>query len=333
MWKLGIHRLEEIGPESKTQAYGRISYRLLETSIPPSDQEVLGFESIVYSLRLSNGVYRTTFPGRFADLDPILNRHLERHFAPATALHVEDWAASDCLASADWSHSLFPLFPNASLAASDLLLFLVEASLPSGESAVAEPSGALLQSLHGRFVVRLEPPEPGLFVINGLLARRTRKNFAGLPEVLATQAERLASAEAGSFDAPPFRLRKLPLIHPRAETLRRQDRRFTIRRHSIFSPLEKPCHAIRTMNILNRAYFSETQLRQGADTVFQSLLPGGLWIVGRTLTEHPFRHEVSILRRNEDGLELLERVGPGSEIEALALQCGGSGDPRTMLLS
>ena len=79
-------------------------------------------------------------------------------------------------------------------------------------------------------------------------------------------------------------------------------------------------HAIRTMNIYNRAYFSEEQLRQGLHCVSESLRPGGIWIVGRTVDEKASVHEVTIFQKQPSGaFEIRHRVGPGSEIEGLVL--------------
>ena len=72
------------------------------------------------------------------------------------------------------------------------------------------------------------------------------------------------------------------------------------------------------MNIFNRDYFSEQQLAEGVSAAFQSLQPGGLWIVGRTLEEE-FTNHATFFRRNEKGFEVLERIGSGSEMESLAL--------------
>ncbi|MGA8029963.1 MAG: hypothetical protein WB992_22695, partial [Bryobacteraceae bacterium] len=75
------------------------------------------------------------------------------------------------------------------------------------------------------------------------------------------------------------------------------------------------------MNVLNRAYFSEEQLRRAARNAISHLQPGGIWIVGRTTSEDPPLHEVTIFRKQGSGaIEVVSRVGPGSEIEALALK-------------
>jgi len=72
------------------------------------------------------------------------------------------------------------------------------------------------------------------------------------------------------------------------------------------------------MNIFNRAYFSAEQLGEGANAAFHSIKPGGIWILGRTL-EQDFSNHVTFLRRLDQGWEVLERIGKGSDIEDLAL--------------
>jgi hypothetical protein len=69
------------------------------------------------------------------------------------------------------------------------------------------------------------------------------------------------------------------------------------------------------MNILNRNYFPIKRLVEGANAAFQSLKPGGLWIVGRTLDDHT--NHVTFFRRTEKRLEVVARIGKGSEIEEL----------------
>jgi hypothetical protein len=50
--------------------------------------------------------------------------------------------------------------------------------------------------------------------------------------------------------------------------------------------------------------------------VFDSLVVGGLWILGRTVEEtRPVRNEVSIFRKSEHGFRLLDRLNGGSELE------------------
>jgi hypothetical protein len=71
------------------------------------------------------------------------------------------------------------------------------------------------------------------------------------------------------------------------------------------------------MNILNKDYFSDSQLSEGSEAAFQSLKSGGVWIVGRTL-ESDFSNHVTFLQKQENGWEILARIGNGSEMEGYA---------------
>ena len=77
------------------------------------------------------------------------------------------------------------------------------------------------------------------------------------------------------------------------------------------------------MNIFNLSYFPKDMLFEGARTVWRSLLPDGIWILGRTVCEAPPGHDVSVLVKEGDGFRLLERYGGGSEIEEVGLGIRG----------
>ena len=239
----------------------RVSLQLLRTSVPASAAELRVFQSLVTNLRLSSGVYRTTYGGRFKDVDGVVNALLSGRYAPESKLEVHDWAASDCLTSSEWAASLFNLFPRASFTASDLLLFLVAATLPDGSLMILEPNGHPLQYVRRPFAVRLEPAEPILMLVNHLIGRRALARFAKLqlriPSAwLESEEEELSTATAA--------LRKLPLIHPDARLLEANEPRFSICHHSAFEPLDRPADVIRTMNIFNRAYFPACAVDRGS---------------------------------------------------------------------
>ena len=297
----------------------RVSLQLLRTSVPASAAELQVFQSLVTNLRLSSGVYRTTYGGRFKDVNEVVNALLTKRYAPKSKLEVHDWAASDCLTSSEWAASLFDLFPRALFTASDLLLFLVEATLPDGSVMVLEPNGHPLQYVRRPFAVRLEPAEPILMLVNHLIGRRALARFAKLqlriPSAwLESEEEEMSTTTAA--------LRKLPLIHPEAQTLEASEPSFAICLHSAFEPLDRPVDVIRTMNIYNYAYFPPARLLEGARAVWKSLSAGGFWIVGRTTEEREKQNNVSIFERLDRGWRIVARIGRGSEIEDLVISAG-----------
>src|ERR1700682_4107581 len=121
-------------------------------------------------MRRARGVYRSTVRGWLRGPDRFVIELLGRRYDRQSTLEVHDWAASDCLTSAEWAESLFERFPNAHLHASDLTLFLLEVELPDGAAFILERDGEPLQYLRPPFVIRLNPPEPKPLVVTRLMS-------------------------------------------------------------------------------------------------------------------------------------------------------------------
>jgi len=327
LFKLGVYRLDQFralqrgGVRASLYSLltrGRISLQLLAADAPPAEKLALFEKAIPGIVQLSGGVWRTTFPGRFRELDGWVDGILGSQFDSSAPLDVQDWAASDCSTSAEWAATLFARFPNARLTASDLTLFVLEAQLPGGDAFILEPSGAALQYIHPPFVVRLNPPERRWLLWNGMLCRRALARARELWRQWAIPMDWLGG-DGQTLEQPPYRFRKILLIHPQADALRRRSSRFTVRKHSAFDPLAEPADVIRTMNIFNPSYFDKTRLSDGARNVWRSLRPGGIWIVGRTWQDNPPRHRASVFQRQDGGFQLLERYEDGSEIDDIVL--------------
>jgi hypothetical protein len=330
MIKLGVWRPDQFYPAPPQSPLDRIyyalsrtrvSFHLLTTPRQPSLGDIQFFERLLPYVCLSSGVYRTTYRQRFKDLDPLVNGILSRYFAVSEKLLVEDWAASDCLTSSEWAKSLLPLFPQLNFVASDLLLFLIEARETGTEKRfIFEPDGNPLQYVDPPFVIRLGQPEPIVFPFNWLLYQSAQRRWRNARTSWNIPESWKNSLTGGPIQQGKFELRKLSLIHPEALQVVDENPHFMVHRHSIFEPSTRANHVIRSMNIYNRAYFSEEQLRQGVRCVGESLLPGGIWIVGRTIDKNATVHEVTIFQKGVSGeFEILDRVGSGSEIEKLAL--------------
>lgn len=326
MLKLGIRRLSDFPLKASNQRFmfrspNRVSYQLLRAAQPPSAHEIAVFDHVMRQMQLSSGVYRTTVRQRFGNLNPSIGSLLAEHFPTSSPISVHDWAASSCLTSAEWAENLLTQFPAATLTASDLTLHLLEATLPDGGILIFETDRSPLQYIKGPFVVRLVSPEPVFLPINFYLARRAKAQFARLaahwhfPSVWLNHD--LFTTPSLTQNGVVFR--KIPVVHPEAVALARQNPRFRILHHSAFDALPSPVDVIRTMNIFNNAYFPPERLATGARAVWQSLRTGGIWIVGRTTSEAPPIHEVSLFARTDSGFTLLSRIGPGSEIESLVL--------------
>ena len=311
MFSLGIHKQEQymrMGSERRF-AGPRVAYNLLRIGDNPSEDQIRLFEDISVTLRTSNGTFRTTFRNRFDDVDSACIGLLKQFFPSDAAIGVEDRAVSHGLTSCEWAKRLLPVFPAAEIEASDLLLQLLELSVDGGETFITEVDGTPLQYIKPPFVVSLHHPESWRNPMRRWVAARARQRFDALA---------LPAAWVAQSQGPGYHIRPIPYIHPEAAELARSDPRFTFRCRSVFERTSAPCHVLRTMNIFNRAYFSTERLEEGCRAIFDSLQPGGIWVVGRTL-EEDLTNRATFLRRAERGWQVLDRIGGGWDLEEMAL--------------
>lgn len=313
MVRFGIYTQEQYLRAGRRRQYSgaHAAYNLLDVGENPSEEQVRAFEDVSFTLRTSNGTFRTSFRQRFEDVNASAMRWMERSYAADSAIEIQDRAVSHGLTSWEWAGCVFRAFPLARFEASDILLELIEISR-GGETYIVEPNGRPIQYIKPPFVVSIEHPEPRRYPVNRIVAARARGRF----ERLGLGGNWIETAQTRGW-----RVRKIPSIHPWTRELGRKNPNFQFRLRSVFEITPGACDVLRTMNILNRSYFSPEELARGASAVFQSLRPGGIWIVGRTM-EEDFKNHVSLLRRREDGWEVLERIGAGSEMEKLALDAG-----------
>jgi len=329
MMKLGVYRPSQFAEHTAKSRVlprrTRLAYTLLRTSLPPSPEEIERFEYIMRHVHLSGGVYRTTAGGRFQTLDAFLAPLLQKHFGGAAGpLRIEDWAASACITSVEWFQNLTDLFPGVQLTASDLHLYLVEVVLPNGASYIVEAEGQPIQYVKPPFVIPMNRTEPALLPLNRWLQSQAQRTFQKLEQQGLAAAIRQGS-DRDEWKQGDLLFRKIPLVHPRALALQQSNPAFRVENHSVFEARPGLCDVIRTMNILNLSYFSQEQLMEGVRTVWKSLQPGGVWMVGRTIEEQteqaPAVHHASVFQKTPDGFRLMARHGSPSEIEDLALAC------------
>jgi hypothetical protein len=320
MLKVGIWKPEQDTPAGRFLRRGLSAATLLldqRTSDASTDPEL--FDRITRQICLSNGVARTTTRERFCQLNVRVRQVLQALYPPRSPLSVEDWACSTGITSLEWFRDLLPDYPAVRFAASDWILYLIGASIPDKSiTYILEPDGTPIQYISPPFVVSMVRPNLWAYPLNVMVQRQARRNWNTLySSRLQLPDYDCFTASLSPVSVPPFQLRYVRLIHPEVCAIR--DEQFQIRRHSVFEALAQPVDVIRTMNILNRAYFDEDRLGKAADAVHASLRPGGVWIVGRTSVDDVFEEDVSVFRRHTLGWELLTRADRGSEIERLVM--------------
>jgi len=310
MLRIGIWRADQDTPAQRRWRRGSIAASILAEDACAAPGR---FERIMQQISLSNRVARTTFAGRFVAFNESVQICLETVFRADQELTVEDWAVSSGTTASKWYQRLMAGFPRVRFTASDAELYLVEAR-HGDDVFILQPDGTPIQYVRPPFVVSLVHKHRWLYPVNRFVQARALREWMRIASQLEIPEWQDFSGPAVSIQGA-FELRRLPLMHPSVLALRSEA--FQIRRHSVFTALSSPVDLIRTMNILNRAYFSEAQLREAVEAVDRSLKPGGVWIVGRTVNEQPPEHEATVYRKHASGWEPLLRIGTGSEIEPL----------------
>ena len=311
MFTLGIHtrrQFDSLGPERRFSGF-RTAYNLLDVGSNPSPDDIRVFEDVSFVLRTSNGTYRTSFRNRFTDVNLALDKWLQQLRPAAGVLRIQDRAVSHGLTATEWALHLRNTGPSLDFEASDLLLELLELTLADGTRYITEIDCTALQYISPPFVVSVFHPEIRRDIPQRLVSAWARRRFRHL---------NLPNGWADTSSGPGYTVRRLPCIHPEAAAMMRKGAGFRLVRRSLFDITPGACDVVRTMNILNRSYFSEEQLGVASNAIFDSLAPGGIWVLGRTL-EEDFSNHVSILRREGSGWVVLDRLGSGSEIEDLAV--------------
>jgi hypothetical protein len=311
--ELGIWKREQYLALGEKRRYSgpRVAYTLLRVSEDPSEEEIATFEDINFTLQTANGIFRTTFRGRFAGVDTVVSALLGERYGAQEELRVEDRAASNGLTSYEWALKLHEQFPRVKVTSSDILQNFYELDAGGGEVYVVEPNGTPLQYIKPPFVVPLGHLASWKYPLIRIVGYWARRKFAGL---------RLGPDWKNGGSVYP--VRRLECVHPEGLRFGRRTGALAFEVRSVFEASDQPCHVVRTMNILNRAYFDEGRLKEGIEAAHQSLVEGGLWVVGRTM-EDDFSNHVSILEKQGAGWKLLQRIGKGSEVEGLALTGAG----------
>ena len=315
MYKLGIWRAEDLGRArtifGTTRPY---AYTLLRVAPPVQAEDIRRFETVVPTVELSSGIFRTTYPSRFEDVDAVVAETLQNVFPKDIPLRIHDWAASDAFLSMRWAEKTLAAYPRATFTASDLILYLIEAKGNRPEEIfVLEPDGTPLQYIRPPFVVSLQGRERSIYPMNVLVSAWGRRRAQTLNPYAAglswTSFTDLAPIRRG-----PWTFRLIPLLHPSAIQFA-QNGRFHILQWDALARWPEPVQVIRCLNLYHPQIFGPERIRQSVTAALESLSEGGLFVAGRTLEKEGRRNDVSIFRKAGGRAAVLARTGKGFQFE------------------
>jgi len=254
------------------------------------------------SLRLKNGTYKITRSHRLDDLNDLVNQ-----LVPRRHLKVMDVAVSSGTTTLEWIEALHKVGIDHDMTAGDSFMFGFIVSIGKNLHVLADKSGHPLQ--FEVFRETLPIPLPG--------NRALLKNLA--PLLLCYGSLNLlfgGKRKPRSSNIPGLVCRPVTLLSRRL----RQQPNIRLIEDDILTSKAFPAFfdVVRAANILNRDYFDDATLKLMLGNLRVRLARNGLLVVCRTDNEGMNRASVFALR-DCDHLEVVARLGAGSDIEDLAL--------------
>ena len=253
------------------------------------------------ALRLRNGTFKTTADCRMDDLNEfVIERWREAGFRPTHALDV---GASSGISSVEWLHALSKAGFAAVLTATDLVLWAELVPLAPGFFALEHAGHPLQYTICG---IGIRPWRRRLDYVTGY----------ALLSGAAAQLAQSCGPHVRSNDAARI---KVQLLSKRAVA----ESTITWAEDDVLAPnprgFIRSFDAIRAANLLNRDYFSQTELHRAIRNLKERLAGPGSWlIVNRTLGDGS-NHATLFTLTLSGGFIAQARFGRGSEVEDIVL--------------
>jgi hypothetical protein len=251
------------------------------------------------SIRLSNGVFKTTDRRRMDDVNDLITRQWKA--AASQPREILDVGASSAISTVEWVDSLTQAGFDVQAVATDLSLFSEIVTLSPRHQVLVDGEGYVLQ--HVLFGMAIRPWRRRLDLLTGywLLSAAANALTRSKLRRRAENGERLMLVSRSARD------------HERISFV--EDDIFELGREDFRGRFD----AIRAANILNRGYFTDTLLAR-AVTVLKDRLagPGSLLVIART--DDDGSNHATLFRLDGGGrFERLDAVGKGSEIEDIVM--------------
>jgi chemotaxis methyl-accepting protein methylase len=312
MLKTGIYQRDQLSVAALQGWFGRRKfvavtlYEQIAAATDPDRERLL--EHMLARFPAANGTYKRTQSHRFEEFDARVIQELLRRFNPSFGYTIHDIGVSDGRTAVDFFGRLGSLehFKFSFLAGDASPNITAVASPGMSLVVVVDPvTRAPLQVIWPPFVFNVAKRESALlYPVNRLIL------FA----LLRTRVRALlARLEAND---PALNVTRIRLLSPECLRLLASDSRFTFERYNVLEPAKGRFNLVRAMNVLNRGYFSDADLRLASANVHGSLIPGGLFVTGSN-EDAGSSVDGAIYERTETGFRQLWVSGAGSQIDGI----------------
>jgi len=274
-------------------------------------------DDILRLLQMANGTWKETRRGRFEGLDrDLVGLLLETH-PRGGSLIVTDLAVSSGVTSVELYRALSTVFRPDFLATDLWRDAIAFRRIGRPWSVVLDFRGEVVQYVLGPFVLPGFSSELPLYPINALLRFLARL-------FLLPGARRLLPSEqidrCRDFDhvsASGYDVMRLPLLSADTLDLMEAQHRFRFEVADVLEPMKRPADLIRAMNILTPLHMPAPALRHAARNCLANLNPGGIFVIGRSVSDDPDLTRATVYRRDDGALVPVRRLNGGAEIERL----------------
>lgn len=279
MIQSGIHNIKQLSRKNldgfwpRRQSIALDLYAHLE-ELEPQKRDYVGAK-ILARFTTGDGIFKYTFSNRFDDFDKKCFPFIKEHCAANAPLHVHDIGVSDGRSTMPFFLGLQEYYEDKlDYLASDYSphVFSVQKKTGGKTRLILDSDGSLLQIIYPPFVLNMGRKEKTcLYPLNHLLRLVLMPLFVNkLLRLYRDNKEALS-------------IKKIDLIAYECQEQLKKCDNFHFEQYNIFEPSPKKYKLIRVMNLLNKSYFSDKDLKIAVHNTFESLDDGGMFISGSNM--------------------------------------------------
>jgi hypothetical protein len=304
-----------------------VSLLLLEEVARTRRDDDEAYGQILNGLRMPNGTFRATEPGRFRLLDSLVSDILRGRVGRDCRVFVTDCAVADGTTSVALYRTLRSAFPRLDFVASDLWHRAVAVKSRRWPWAVAlDSDGLALQIIAGPLVIAGQGALSRAYPVNRAVRLLARAWLVPRARAILRQIDATTQADFATVTIDGYDVTTLPLLGGECLHLSQTASDFRFEVQDLFRSSRRRAHVVRVMNALTRNYFDDARLRQAIRLRLDSVLSDGLFIAGRSPTTNPRGLLASVFGRTSTGFEVIARLNGGCEEEALILETAHAGE-------
>lgn len=301
MFKFGIYTIDKLKKMRSSVGIcgiqNPVSITLYEKIQNEPDVEILA-EKVLLPFSDARGVYKRTYARRFEKFDQQVVSALQNVFINEKNLKVFDAGISDGRTAVDFFRKLDENFAITQYFATDYdpEIFVYESPKIT---VTFNSKGVPLEILYAPFV--FYPRQSKIFKIL----------YFGNWCIWIYVKLFLLTAIQNQFKEKKLPLKNILLFCPQALALAKSESRFQLKKHDLLNPVQGKVQIFRAMNVLNPTYFSQMQIHQVIENIFNALEDGGVFITGSNQNAGTVV-DGGIYQKTNDGFTLLESSGQGS---------------------